>query len=93
MRNMLGFALGMAVAFAASSASAGNVQGTIENIDPVARTILVDGKVYQIPEETTGGISIEELKAGDKVDMTVKDEDRGDESANQPVLMIEKIEE
>jgi hypothetical protein len=39
-----------AMALAASVGSAQNVQRTIENIDPVAQTIVVDRNVYQMPD-------------------------------------------
>ncbi len=81
------------MALAASVASAQNVQGTIENIDPVAQTIVVDGNVYQIARQTTAGTPLEELKVGDKVNITASEEDRGDEGSNQPAMMVEKVEE
>jgi PDZ domain-containing secreted protein len=74
-------------------ASAQNVQGTVENIDPAAKTIVVDGRTYQMPEETTEGTPIEELKVGDKVEITVSEEEGGEEEAIQPVMMIQKVEE
>ncbi len=92
MRKAVGVALVTAMALAASIASAQNVQGTIENIDPVANSIVVDGKVYQM-DETTGGTPFEELKVGDKVDITVSGEDRGDDESMQPAMMVEKVEE
>ncbi len=93
MRKMLGLAAGMAIAFAASIASAQNAQGTIEEIDPVAKTIIVDGEVYQMPDETTAGVSLEELKVGDKVDITYNPEEGSDEDARHMATMVEKIEE
>ena len=93
MRKMLGLALGSALAFAASTARAGDVQGTIEEIDPVAKSIIVDGEVYQMPDSTTAGISLEELKVGDKVDITFSVEEGEDEGAPQRAMMVEKIEE
>ena len=44
MHKTAGLALGTALALAASIASAQNVQGTVENIDPGAKTIVVDGR-------------------------------------------------
>jgi hypothetical protein len=96
MRNMSGLALGAAIAFAAGIASAQtpNVQGgTIEQIDPVAKTIVVEGKVYQMPDETTAGTPLEQLKVGDKVDITAPDEDRGDQDARPTAIMVEKVED
>jgi hypothetical protein len=65
----------------------------VENIDPAAKTIVVDGRTYQMPEETTEGTPIEELKVGDKVEITVSEEEGGEEEAIQPVMMIQKVEE
>lgn len=93
MRKMIGVALGTAVAFAASMASADNVQGTVEKIDPVAKSIVVDGAVYQMPDETTEGTPLEELKVGDKVDIMFSLEEGSDEGAPQRAMMVEKIEE
>ena len=93
MRKMIGFAVATALAFAAGVASAQNAQGTIENIDPVAKTIVVDGQVYQMPDETTAGVSLEELEVGDKVDITFSDEDRGDDTSVQKAMMVEKVED
>jgi hypothetical protein len=93
MRKMIGLALGTAVAFAASIASAQNAQGTIEEIDPVAKTIIVDGEVYRMPDETTAGISLEELKVRDRVDITYNPEEGSDEDAHHEAMMVEKIEE
>lgn len=93
MRKILGLALGTALAFAASTASAQNVQGTIEEIDPVAKTIIVDGEVYQMPDEMTAGTSLEDLKVGDKVDIMYNPEEGGDEDAHHRAMMVEKIEE
>jgi hypothetical protein len=93
MRKMIGFALATAVAFAASVASAQNVQGTIEEIDPVGKSIVVDGKVYQMPDEMTAGTPLEELKVGDKVDITVNEEDRGDDESRARAMMVNKVEE
>jgi hypothetical protein len=93
MRKTAGLALGTAIAFAASIASAQSVEGTIENIDPVAKTIVVDGKAYQMADETTAGTPLEELKVGDKVSITTSGEDRGDDESQQPAMSVEKIEE
>ena len=93
MRKMIGFALATAVAFAAGVASAQNVQGTIEEIDPVAKSIIVDGEVYQMPDSTTAGTPLEELKVGDKVDIMFSQEEGEDEGAPQRAMMVEKIEE
>jgi hypothetical protein len=93
MRKMIGFAVATALAFAAGVASAQNAQGTIENIDPVAKTIVVDGQVYQMPDETTAGVALEELEVGDKVDITFSDEDRGDDTSVQKAMMVEKVED
>jgi hypothetical protein len=93
MRKMLGLAAGMAIAFAASIANAQTAQGTIEEIDPVAKTIIVDGEVYQMPDETTAGVSLDELKVGDKVDITFNEEEGSDEDARHLATMVEKVEE
>jgi hypothetical protein len=93
MYKTAGLALGTALALAASIASAQNVQGTVENIDPGAKTIVVDGRTYQMPEETTEGTPIEELKVGDKVEITVSEEGGADEEAMQPAMMVQKVEE
>jgi PDZ domain-containing secreted protein len=93
MRKMIGLALGTAVAFAASIASAQNAQGMIEEIDPVAKTIIVDGEVYRMPDETTAGVSLEELKVGDRVDITYNPEEGSDEDAQHEAMMVEKIED
>ena len=50
-------------------------------------------KVYQMPDETTAGTSLEELKVGDKVDITVNEEDRGDDESRARAMMINKVEE
>jgi hypothetical protein len=92
MRKTAGLVLGAAIAVAASIASAQSVQGTIENIDPVAKSIVVDDKVYQI-DETTAGTPFEELEVGDKVNITASDEDRGEDESMQPAMMVEKVEE
>jgi Protein of unknown function (DUF1344) len=95
MRKMLGLALGTAIAFGAGIASAQdqNVRGgTIEDIDPVAETIVVDGKAYQMPDETTAGTALEELQVGDKVDITVPDEQRGGQDSLPQAMMVEKVE-
>lgn len=93
MRKIVGLALGTALAFAASTASAQNVQGTIEEIDPVAKTIIVDGEVYEMPDEMTAGTSLEDLKVGDKVDIMYNPEEGGDEDARHRAMMVEKMEE
>jgi Protein of unknown function (DUF1344) len=95
MRKMLGLALGTAIAVGAGIASAQdqNVQGgTIEDIDPAAETIVVDGKTYQMPDETTAGTALEENKVGDKVDITLPDEDRGGQDSLPRAMMVEKVE-
>ena len=92
MRKTAGLALGAAIAVAAGVASAQSVEGTIENIDPIAKSIVVDGKVYQI-DSTTAGTPFEELDVGDKVNITAREEDRGEEEAMQPAMMVEKVEE
>jgi hypothetical protein len=93
MHKTAGLALGTALVLAASIASAQNVQGTVENIDPAAKTIVVDGRTYQMPEEMTEGTPIEELKVGDKVEITVSEESGADEEAMQPAMMVQKVEE
>jgi Protein of unknown function (DUF1344) len=92
MRKTAGWVLGVAIAVAAGTASAQSVQGTIEEIDPVAKSILVDGNVYQM-DETTAGTPFEELKVGDEVNITASEEDRGEEQSMQPAMMVEKVEE
>jgi hypothetical protein len=93
MHKTAGLALGTALVLAASIASAQNVQGTVENIDPAAKTIVVDGRTYQMPEEMTEGTPIEELKVGDKVEITVSEESGAGEEAMQPAMMVQKVEE
>jgi hypothetical protein len=94
MRKMLGLALGTAMAFGAGIASAQNQNvesGTVENIDPVAKTIVVEGQTYQMPDETTAGTPLEELEVGDKVDITVPDEDRGGQDSMPRARMVQKV--
>jgi hypothetical protein len=94
MRKTLGVALGAAIAFGAGIASAQNqnVQGgTIENIDPVAKTIVVEGRAYQIPDETTAGTPFEELEVGDKVDIMVPEEDSGEQDSMPRAMMVQKV--
>lgn len=93
MRKTVGLALGAALALAAGVASAQNAQGTIEQIDPVAKTIIVDGEVYQMPDEITAGSPLEDLKVGDRVDITYNPEEGSDEDARHQAMMVEKIEE
>ncbi|MFD9898189.1 DUF1344 domain-containing protein [Mesorhizobium sp. UC22_110] len=62
-----------ATAFVALSVSAGyaaTVQGTIKSIDPDTKSFtLDDGKIYQLPAEST----VDKLKVGIKVAVTVDD--------------------
>ncbi|MCG7506592.1 DUF1344 domain-containing protein [Mesorhizobium retamae] len=56
--------------FAASSAYAATVQGTIKSIDPDTKSFtLDDGKIYQLPAEST----VDKLQVGIKVAVTVDD--------------------
>jgi PDZ domain-containing secreted protein len=59
----------------------------------VAKAIIIDGEVYKMPDETTAGVSLEELKVGDKVDITYTEEEGSDEDAQHEAMMVEKIEE
>jgi hypothetical protein len=59
MPRTLGLALGAAVALAAGVASAQDVQGTISEIDPIAKSITVDGQSYRMPDATTAGVSLD----------------------------------
>ena len=93
MRKFVGLVLGMAIAGAASIASAQNVQGTVEEIDPVAKTIIVDGDVFQMPDATTAGTPLEELKVGDKVDIMYNPEEGSDEDSRYRAMQVEKIQE
>jgi hypothetical protein len=91
MRKTAGLVFGAALAVAASIASAQSVEGTIEKMDPVAKSLLVDGILYQM-DETTTGTPFEELKVGDKVNITASEEDRSEE-AMKPAMVVEKVEE
>lgn len=54
----------------ASSAFAATVQGTIKSIDPDTKSFtLDDGKIYQLPAEST----VDKLQVGIKVAVTVDD--------------------
>ena len=96
MRKIAGLVLGMVVGLAAAVASAQNVQGTVVEIDPTAKTITVDQgaerEVYRMPEATTAGVSLEELKVGDRVDVMFNPEDEQDSEAVRSATMVEKIE-
>lgn len=97
MRKIAGLALGLVVGLAAGIASAQNVQGTVVDIDPTAKTITVEQgqgtEVYRMPEATTAGVSLEELKVGDRVDVLFNPEDEQDSEAVHNAMMVEKIEE
>ena len=93
MRKILGLALGAAVACAATSASAEEVRGTIEKIDPVAKAIIVNGDAYRMPEATTGGVSLDQLKVGDKVEIMYNQEDPTSQEAYPQAMMVKKVEE
>jgi Cu/Ag efflux protein CusF len=66
---MMGLALGTALGLAASAALAENLEGTIEKIDRNAKTMVVEGEVFDVTEVMTAGATLDDLKEGDKVDV------------------------
>jgi hypothetical protein len=72
MPRTLGFALGAAVALAAGVASAQDVQGTMSDVDPIAKSITVDGQSDRMPVATTAGVSLDQLNVGEKVEIIFK---------------------
>jgi hypothetical protein len=93
MRKILGMAVGTAIALAVTAASAQSVEGTIEAMDPLAKSITVDGKIYQMPEAMTAGTDFDDLKVGDKVDIHYNPEDGSDEDSRYQAMQVEKIKE
>jgi Cu/Ag efflux protein CusF len=65
----MGLALGTALGLAASAALAEKLQGTIQKIDRNAKTMVVEGEVFDVTEEMTAGATLDDLKEGDKVDV------------------------
>ena len=91
MRKMM-IAVGSAAALAAGIAHAEQAEGTIEQIDMTAGTIMVDGDVYRVMDEGTAGATIEDLKEGDKVTIQYKDEEGTDGDAFFNAPQVDKVE-
>jgi len=91
MRKMM-IAIGSAAALAAGVAQAEQAEGTIEQIDTTAGTIMVDDDVYRVMDEGTAGATIEDLKEGDKVTIQYKDEEGTDGDAFFNALQVDKVE-
>jgi hypothetical protein len=62
-------------------------------MDPLAKSITVDGKIYQMPEAMTAGTDLDDLKVGDKVDILYNPEDGSDEDSRYQAMQVEKIKE
>jgi Cu/Ag efflux protein CusF len=92
MRKIIGSSLAAAMLLAAGVAYAENLEGTIEEIDRDANTIVVDGQAFLV-DSTTGGASLDELKEGDKVDVQFTDEEGGSEENQFRLLQVNKIQE
>ena len=68
--KMLAATASVALFVLAGPAHAATVQGTIKSIDPDTKSFtLDDGKIYQLPAETT----VDKLKVGIKVAVTIDD--------------------
>lgn len=74
MRKLLVPIASVALALAAGAASAADWTGTIEEIDPVANTILVSNEtrpdqelLFAVSDTNTVGASIDDLQEGDQV--------------------------
>jgi PDZ domain-containing secreted protein len=93
MRKFLGMAVGTAIAVAVSAANAQTAEGTIEEIDPVMKTITVDGQVYTMPEETAAGTDVNDLEVGDRVNITYETDEGADEDATHRAMLVEKVEQ
>jgi hypothetical protein len=68
------------------------VQGTISDIDPIAKSITVDGQSYHMPDATTAGVSLDQLNVGEKVESILKPLDEG-QDAYRRAMMVKKVEE
>jgi hypothetical protein len=71
MRKLLGIALALLLA-AATTAGAGEVEGTIKSVDPADRTVVLEDGTRLVLAE---GIPIENLKEGAKVKASYEERD------------------
>lgn len=74
------------------SAQAGDVTGLVGKIDLAQGTIVVGDRLFVVSDETTAGISIEDLKEGDKVKIFYADSD-GESGDRISAMQLDKIEE
>jgi hypothetical protein len=59
-------AIATSLLVAAGAAMAESMTGTVDSVDPNARTIVVNGQPYQL-EEQASGLKIDQIAVGQKV--------------------------
>jgi hypothetical protein len=91
MPRTLGLALGRCGCSRSGPRKRTGVQGTISDIDPIARSITVDGQSYRMPDATTAGVSLDELKVGEKVEIILKPLDEGQDACRR-AMMVKKLD-
>ena len=66
MRRFPVAAAALALLLGAGAAMAESMTGTVDSVDPNAKTIVVNGQPYML-EGQASGLKIDEIKAGEKV--------------------------
>jgi hypothetical protein len=78
IRKVTGPATVAAVAAIAAVASAGELTGTLEEIDLTQGTITVEGQLFAVSDTNTAGATIEDLKERDEMQVSFADSDSGE---------------
>jgi hypothetical protein len=91
MQKIIGIVAASALALLAHAASAGEVTGTVSNIDLTANTFMVDGKTYAASPSNTVGAKLSDLAEGDTVtvEFATQDANTGKQPINAMALKKE----
>ena len=90
MRRLLAAGGATALALWALAASAGDITGTISNIDLTRSTFQLEGKTYTASPTNTVGAKLSSLKEGDRVRIQAESTSSGKEPYN--VMTLKKVE-
>ena len=99
MRRIMGLTAAAAIVGMASAASAGELTGTVKEIDEVAGNIVVTDaaapdqeQIFAVSEMNTVGATLDDLKEGDQVTIFYADSDT---ESGMPInaMQIDKVEE
>ena len=66
MNRLLTSAFTLALMLGAGAAMAESMTGTVESVDPMTKTVVINGQPYML-EGQAAGLKIDEIKVGEKV--------------------------